>query len=78
MAPIRSSVLIPFVNEAFDARGVPVNPLTESALSITLDDLAWWSAALEKALAGLTARSAGARPLVVEARIDPSQYEAQF
>ncbi len=35
-------------------------------------------AALEKALAGLAARSAGSRPLVVEARIDPSQYEAQF
>jgi acetolactate synthase I/II/III large subunit len=35
-------------------------------------------AALEKALAGLGARSPGSRPLVVEARIDPSQYEAQF
>jgi acetolactate synthase-1/2/3 large subunit len=35
-------------------------------------------AALEQALAGLAARSAGSRPLVVEARIDPSQYEAQF
>ena len=32
-------------------------------------------AALEKALAGLAARS---RPLIVEARIDPAQYEAQF
>jgi acetolactate synthase I/II/III large subunit len=32
-------------------------------------------AALEKALAGLAAR---ARPLIVEARIDPAQYEAQF
>jgi acetolactate synthase I/II/III large subunit len=35
-------------------------------------------AALEKALAGLAARSAGSRPLVVEARIDPAEYEAQF
>jgi acetolactate synthase I/II/III large subunit len=35
-------------------------------------------AALEKALAGLATRSAGSRPLVVEARIDPSQYEVQF
>jgi acetolactate synthase-1/2/3 large subunit len=36
-------------------------------------------AALEKALAGFGPRSRGAgRPLVVEARIDPSQYEAQF
>jgi hypothetical protein len=33
---------------------------------------------LEKALSDLAARSAGTRPLVVEARIDPSEYEAQF
>ena len=35
-------------------------------------------AALDKALADLDERSAGARPLVVEARIDPAQYEVQF
>jgi acetolactate synthase-1/2/3 large subunit len=35
-------------------------------------------AALEKALSDLAIRSAGSRPLVIEARIDPSQYEAQF
>jgi acetolactate synthase-1/2/3 large subunit len=35
-------------------------------------------AALEKALSDLGARSAGSRPLVVEARIDPAEYEAQF
>jgi acetolactate synthase-1/2/3 large subunit len=34
--------------------------------------------ALEKALAGLAARSAGSRPLIVEARVDPAEYEAQF
>ena len=33
------------------------------------------TAGLEKALAGFGARS---RPLIVEARIDPSQYQAQF
>jgi NAD(P)H-dependent FMN reductase len=49
MAPIRSSVLIPFVNEAFDASGAPVNPMTEAALSITLDDLSWWADALKAA-----------------------------
>jgi len=32
-------------------------------------------AALEKALSGFAARS---RPLIVEARVDPAQYEAQF
>jgi NAD(P)H-dependent FMN reductase len=46
MAPLRSSVLIPFVQSAFDAAGEPVNPMTETALAITLDDLAWWSDAL--------------------------------
>jgi acetolactate synthase I/II/III large subunit len=35
-------------------------------------------AALDKALSDLSARSAGSRPLVVEARIDPAEYEAQF
>jgi acetolactate synthase I/II/III large subunit len=35
-------------------------------------------AGLDKALADLAARSAGSRPLVVEARIDPAEYEAQF
>jgi acetolactate synthase-1/2/3 large subunit len=38
-------------------------------------------AALEKALAGFgdtSGASPGSRPLVIEARIDPSQYEAQF
>jgi acetolactate synthase-1/2/3 large subunit len=33
------------------------------------------AAALEKALDGIEART---RPLVIEARIDPGQYEAQF
>jgi len=36
------------------------------------------AAGLEKALAGLDDRSAGSRPLVIEARVDPAQYEAQF
>jgi acetolactate synthase I/II/III large subunit len=35
-------------------------------------------AALDKALADLGERSLGTRPLVVEARIDPAQYEVQF
>ena len=59
MAPLRSSVLIPFVNEAFDATGQPVNPMTEAALSITLDDLAWWATALK------AAREAGELPPAV-------------
>ena len=50
--PIRNSVLIPSVRDAFDADGQPVNPVTNIAADIMLDDLAWWSAALEKARAG--------------------------
>ncbi len=56
MAPLRSTVLIPFVNQAFDAAGDPVNPMTETALSITLDDLSWWARALK------AARQAGELP----------------
>jgi NAD(P)H-dependent FMN reductase len=51
MVPLRSSVLVPFVESAFDESGDPTSPMTETALQITLDDLAWWSAALEKARA---------------------------
>jgi NAD(P)H-dependent FMN reductase len=51
MVPLRSSVLIPFVETAFDEAGEPTNPMTEAALTITLDDLAWWSSALEQARA---------------------------
>ena len=49
--PLRNSVLIPFVTEAFDETGKPKNPATEIALGITLDDLAWFSNALERARA---------------------------
>lgn len=59
MAPLRSSVLIPFVNEAFDAAGQPINPMTEAALAITLDDLAWWGETLR------AARQAGELPPAV-------------
>ena len=49
--PLRSSVIIPAVHGAFDEQGEPVNPITNAAADIMLDDLAWWSAALEKARA---------------------------
>jgi len=45
-------VVIPHVRNAFDDDGQPKNPLTNAAADIMLDDLAWWSAALEKARAG--------------------------
>jgi NAD(P)H-dependent FMN reductase len=49
--PMRNNVIIPAVTSAFDEQGQPVNPMTNAAAGIMLDDLAWWSAALEKARA---------------------------
>jgi NAD(P)H-dependent FMN reductase len=48
--PLRSTVIIPAVQSAF-VDGIPKDPMTEIALGIVLDDLAWWSAALEHARA---------------------------
>jgi hypothetical protein len=39
------------VHSAFDDNGQPVNPMTGAAADIMLDDLAWWSGALERARA---------------------------
>ena len=50
--PLRSTVVLPEVQEAFGADGEPVKPITKASLDVQLDDLAWWSAALEKARAG--------------------------
>jgi NAD(P)H-dependent FMN reductase len=49
--PLRNATVIPFVNDAFDEQGQPVNPMTGVSLTIMLDDLAWWTAVLEKARA---------------------------
>jgi NAD(P)H-dependent FMN reductase len=61
--PLRNTVVLPFVTTAFDERGQPVNPAANVSLDVMLDDLAWWSSALE------AARSAGElAPGVVRAR----------
>jgi NAD(P)H-dependent FMN reductase len=49
--PLRNTVVIPFVREAFGAEGEPVDPEPGIRLQVMLDDLAWWSSALEKARA---------------------------
>jgi NAD(P)H-dependent FMN reductase len=49
--PVRNTVVIPFVNSAIDDHGEPVDPTATVKLKIMLDDLAWWSSALEKARA---------------------------
>ncbi len=50
-APLRNAVLVPKVAEAFDESGDPVDPTSETALQILLDDLAWWGTALRAARA---------------------------
>ena len=49
--PLRNTVLIPFVADAFDEAGEPKNPATDIALGITLDDLSWFANALGRARA---------------------------
>jgi NAD(P)H-dependent FMN reductase len=49
--PMRNNVVLPLVQDAFDDNGEPVNPITKASLGIMLDDLAWWSTALEQARA---------------------------
>ena len=50
-APVRSTVVLPFVDRAFTAEGKPADPANEVALQILLDDLAWWAGALRSARA---------------------------
>ncbi|GAA1003629.1 FMN reductase [Acrocarpospora pleiomorpha] len=49
--PLRNTVVMPFITDAFDDTGQPTNPATSASLQVLLDDLAWWSTALERARA---------------------------
>jgi NAD(P)H-dependent FMN reductase len=49
MVPLRSSVLIPLVGEAFGQDGDPKDPAAALAAGIMLDDVAWWAAVLQQA-----------------------------
>ena len=49
--PLRNTVVIPFVRTAFGTDGQPADPETDIRLQVMLDDLAWWSSALERARA---------------------------
>jgi NAD(P)H-dependent FMN reductase len=51
LVPLRNSVPIARLPEAFDDDGNPVDPMTDASLTIMLDDLAWWSRVLERARA---------------------------
>jgi NAD(P)H-dependent FMN reductase len=48
-APLRSTVILPFVDKAFTEDGEPADPAPEVSLQILLDDLAWWATALRNA-----------------------------
>ena len=50
-APLRSTVVLPFVDKAFTEDGEPTDPATEISMQVLLDDLAWWAAALHNARA---------------------------
>ena len=57
--PVRTQTLVPFVTNAFDASGQPVQPLMNVSLGVMLEDLAWLAKALEAArMAGDTVPSA--------------------
>ncbi|MEU7858649.1 hypothetical protein [Nonomuraea sp. NPDC049141] len=47
--PLRNTVVIPYVQAAFDDQDEPVSAATDISLQITLDDLAWWSSVLNQA-----------------------------
>jgi NAD(P)H-dependent FMN reductase len=74
--PLRNSVLVPFVESAFDEHDRPKDPMTDIIMGVMLDDLAWWSALLEKGRAdgelppGTVRRMAAVRKMATEAEVD--------
>jgi NAD(P)H-dependent FMN reductase len=48
MVPLRDTVLLPKVQTAFDADGMPVDPMTDVALTVMLEDLEWWARLLAR------------------------------
>lgn len=51
MVPLRDTVLIARVATAFDGQHAPTDPMSEVAMTVMLDDLAWWGDLLAKARA---------------------------
>jgi NAD(P)H-dependent FMN reductase len=49
--PLRNTVVLPQVTSTFNEAGEATSPMAKAALSVMLDDLAWWSEALETARA---------------------------
>jgi len=76
LVPMRMSVIIPQVTEAFDVNGKPINPLTDISLKITLDDLAWWAATLQRARADGELQPAAFRIQAAAAAVNEVEDEA--
>jgi NAD(P)H-dependent FMN reductase len=76
MVPLRTAVVIPQVNEAFNAEGRPVNLVTELSLRIALEDLKWWSNVLEAARAKGQLPPAAFRIRAAAAAVDEVEDEA--
>jgi NAD(P)H-dependent FMN reductase len=51
MVPLRNTVLVGRVQDAFNNEGNPSDQITDAAMTITLDDLAWWADILTPARA---------------------------
>jgi NAD(P)H-dependent FMN reductase len=67
MAPLRNAVLLGQVGRVFGGDdGLPGDPMTEHALRVLLDDLAWWGDGLRRA------RSAGELPPPRQRTVQPS------
>jgi len=49
--PLRSTVVLPFIDKAFGADGEPIDPMTEISLRILLEDLGWGARVLHDARA---------------------------
>jgi NAD(P)H-dependent FMN reductase len=47
--PLRNTVLIPAVHDAFADTGDPANPATQAALEVLIEDLEWWGRVLADA-----------------------------
>lgn len=76
LVPLRASVIISHVGEAFDVDGMPVKQLTDISLNITLDDLAWWAVALSQARAAGQLPPAAFRIQAAAAAINEVEDEA--
>lgn len=70
MVPLRNTVLIPAVHQAFGQDGRPSNPASETAADVLLDDLAWWGDTLR------AARRRGALPPAAARRPRPRPTRA--